>query len=272
MFGKRVVVPILMAGVLLFVTSLCRAQQNAAPADTDEQRIADLVTAYRICVNEGILDSFGHMSVRSVKNPNHFYIPRALPPALVTAKDMVEMDLDGKPVDPKAPRTNGERFIHSEIYKARPDVQAVLHAHSSQLLPFPIAGVPLRPVIAQAGFLPPETPVFEVRDAYGPVQGRGMLVTSPKIGAALAKALGKNPVILLRGHGSAVVGDSVRQLVVYAAYTDIDARAQLAAMQLNKNIMVLDSPELAAYDKEQKPDRPWAAFANKAGIPVNYQK
>src|SRR5579864_2108872 len=106
------------------------APENAAAADTDESRIADLITAYRICVNEGVLDSFGHISVRSVANPNHFYVPRASAPALITRADILELDTDANPILPNAPRTNGERFIHSEIYKVRLDVQSVIHAHT----------------------------------------------------------------------------------------------------------------------------------------------
>src|SRR5258707_7355396 len=111
-------------------TAVPPAQENAVVADTDESRIADLITAYRICVNEGVLDSFGHISIRSVKNPNRFYMPRASAPALITRTDILELDLNANPTLANTPRTNGERFIHSEIYKARPDVQSVIHAHT----------------------------------------------------------------------------------------------------------------------------------------------
>jgi HCOMODA/2-hydroxy-3-carboxy-muconic semialdehyde decarboxylase len=187
-----------------------------AADDQNRARLIDLVTASRILENEGVLDSYGHVSVRSATNPAHFFMPRALPPGSITAADLVELDLDCNPLVPNPPRFNGERYIHSEIYKARPDVQCVIHSHSQAVIPFSVAGVPLRPVVAQGGFLPPVTPVFEIREATGPVDVRGMLVTTSALGAFLAKKLGDAPAILLRGHGDAVVGTSVKQAVVRA--------------------------------------------------------
>jgi ribulose-5-phosphate 4-epimerase/fuculose-1-phosphate aldolase len=246
-------------------TAVPPAQEKTAVADTDELRIADLITAYRICVNEGILDSFGHISVRSVENPDHFYIPRASAPALITRADILELDMNANSVLPNAARTNGERFIHSEIYKARPDVQSVIHAHTMAVIPFGLAGAPLRPVIAQAGFLPLETPLFDSREVYGAAaKERGMLVRNAMLGAALAKKLGNNPVVLMRGHGMTVVADSIKRATVQAVYTQIDAQAQLAAMQLNKNITSMDEKELASSQVENFDlDRPWDNFKNK---------
>jgi HCOMODA/2-hydroxy-3-carboxy-muconic semialdehyde decarboxylase len=240
------------------------AQGQGVVADTDESRIDDLITAYRICVNEGILDSFGHISVRSVKNPNRFYIPRAMTPSLVTRADIVELDMNANPVSSDSPRTNGERFIHSEIYRARPDVQSVIHSHTMAVIPFSISGTPLRPVVAQAGFLPLETPVFDSREAYGPAAPeRGMLVTSPALGAALAKKLGKDPVALMRGHGMVVVADSVKRATIQAVYTKTDAMVEQAAMELNKTIVSMDAKELAYNRKENfDVDRPWDNFKN----------
>jgi len=230
-------------------------------------RIADLVTASHILENEGVLDSFGHVSVRSSLNANHFFIPRAMPPALVTAEDLVEVDTAACiPVDPNAPRLNGERFIHSEIYKARPDVQCVIHSHSYGVIPFGIAGVPLRPVVPQAGFLQLETPVFEIREATENAESRGMLVTNSQLGAALAKKLGAAAVILMRGHGDTVVGGSVREATVRAVYTEINARILQQALQLNPNVIALDEAELRANARENfDVDRPWENFRRRLG-------
>ncbi len=246
-------------------TTVPPAQENSVVADTDESRIADLITAYRICVNEGVLDSFGHISVRSVKDPNRFYMPRASAPGLITRADILELDMDANPILPNAPRTNGERFIHSEIYKARPDVQSVIHAHSIAVIPFGIASTPLRPVVAQAGFLPLETPLFDSREVYGAAaKERGMLVRNAMLGSALAKKLGNNPVVLMRGHGMTVVADSIKRATIQAVYTQIDAQAQLAAMQLDKNIKSMDEKELASSHVENFDlDRPWDNFKNK---------
>lgn len=239
-----------------------RAQSTAS--DPDEARIEDVITASRILTNEGVLDSFGHVSVRSAKNPSHFYMPRAMPPALVGRDDIVEVGLDCKPVDANAPRLNGERYIHCAVYKARSDVQSVIHTHDLAVIPFGIAGVPLRPVVAQAGFLPPETPLFEIRDANAPASKRGMLVLNATLGDALAGTLGPNPVVLMRGHGDTVVGRSVREATVRAIYTHIDALAQSAAMALSPKITALDDAELAANAAENfDADRPWQNYKQR---------
>src|SRR6266700_7244541 len=163
--------------------------QTPQGGDTNEGRIADLITASHILANEGVLDSFGHTTVRSATDPSHFFMPRAMPPALVSRADIVELDLDCKAVMPNAPRLNGERYIHCEIYKAHEDVQSVIHTHDLAVIPFGLTNTPLRPVIAQAGFLPKETPLFEIRDAYGPVAERGVLVLNANLGKALATKL-----------------------------------------------------------------------------------
>jgi ribulose-5-phosphate 4-epimerase/fuculose-1-phosphate aldolase len=248
---------VLLVSFLSWKHPVARSQQKP-DADSDVQRIEDLITACHIIANEGVVDSFGHISVRSAKNPNRFYMSRALAPANVTAADIMEFDMSGNPVDPQGRRVNGERFIHSEIYKARPDVQAVIHSHSAVVMPFGIAGVSLKPVIAQAGFLPLETPLFEIREAWGAAKERGMLVRDSKLAAALAQKLGKSPVVLMRGHGHCVVADSVRRATVRAVYTEMNARVLQSAMQLSKNITCLDEKEIA-YNATENFDleRPW---------------
>ena len=225
------------------------------------QRIADLVTAYAILLNEDVLDSFGHVSVRSVDDPGRFLMPYAMPPSLVTAEDVIEYSAsDSQPVDPRGRKVNGERYIHGEIYKARPDVQAVIHSHSQAVIPFSVAGATLRPVVAQAGFLPLETPNFEIREARG--NERGMQITTAERGASLARKLGKAPVVLMRGHGNVVVGSSVKQATVYAVYTDINARMQAASLALNDAIVTMNEPEL--FDaSEFDINRPWEHFRQK---------
>jgi ribulose-5-phosphate 4-epimerase/fuculose-1-phosphate aldolase len=252
--------------VMLALTFRAQAQTSisALPTDTDAARIADLITASHILANEQILDSFGHASVRSAKNPNHFYMPRAMPPALVSSADIVELDLDCRPVTPNAPRLNGERYIHCEIYKARPDVQSVIHTHDLAVIPFGLTGEPLRPVVVQAGFLPAETPLFEVRDAYANAPVHGMLVTNATLGHALADKLGPNPAVLMRGHGDVVVGGSVKEATVRTIYTNIDARAQWAALQVSRKIISLDAAELAQNARENfDADRPWENYKQR---------
>jgi HCOMODA/2-hydroxy-3-carboxy-muconic semialdehyde decarboxylase len=251
-----------LCAAVLFLAAPSFAQP--LPADPDLPAIDDLVTASHILANEGILDSFGHVSARSTRNPEHFFIPRAMPPALVTRDDIVEVGLDCKPLDPNAPRLNGERFIHCRIYRARPDVQSVIHSHDLAVIPFGLAGVPLRPVVAQAGFLPPQTPLFEVRDFNAGEAKRGVLVLNEKLGDGLARTLGPHPVVLMRGHGETVVGRSVREATVRALYTHIDALAQHAAMALGPDITALDDAELATNAAENfDADRPWQNYRSR---------
>lgn len=225
------------------------------------QRIADLVAAYEILLNEGVLDSFGHVSVRSATDANRFFMPYALPPSLVTVDDVIEYAVaNSQPIDSGGRKVNGERYIHGEIYKARQDVQAVVHSHSQAVIPFSVAGVTLRPVIVQAGFLPLETPNFEIREARG--NERGMQITTAALGAALARTLGKAPVALMRGHGNVVVGSSIKQATVYAVYTDINAHMQAASLALNSKIISMNEPEL--FDpSEFDISRPWENFRQK---------
>lgn len=223
--------------------------------------IADLVLAYKILVNEGVLDSFGHISIRSKAEPDRFLMPRAMPPSLVDADDILQFSVDtSQPIEPRGRRVNGERYLHGEIYKVRPDVGAIVHSHSQACIPFSITSIPLRPVIVQAGFLPLRVPNFEIRGVRG--NSRGMQITDSIRGAALAKTLGDNAVALLRGHGNVVVGSSVKQATVFAAYTDINARMQAQGMQLDDNIVAMDEPELfgpAEFDI----NRPWENFRQK---------
>lgn len=227
----------------------------------DAELIADLVLAYKILVNEAVLDSFGHISVRSISNPERFLLPRAMPPSLVEAEDVLEFSVEtSQPVYPRGRRVNGERYLHGEIYKARPDVSAVVHSHSQAVIPFSLTGVALRPVIVQAGFMPLTIPNFEIREVRG--NGRGMQITDKERGAALAKALADSPLALMRGHGNVVVGSSVKQATVFAAYTDINARMQAQALQIDRNIVVMDEPELFE-PSEFDINRPWENFRQK---------
>lgn len=227
----------------------------------DDAAIADLVTAYKILINEGVLDSFGHISIRCSEDPGRFIMPRAMPPSLVEAGDVLEFSVEtSQPIDPAGRRVNGERYLHGEIFKARPDVAAIVHSHSPAVIPLSISGIPLQPVIVQAGFLPIKVPNFEIRDVRG--DGRGMQITDQPRGLALARCLGDGPVALLRGHGNVVVGSSVKQATVFAAYTDINARLQMQALHLSKNIVVMDGPELFG-PTEFDINRPWQNFRQK---------
>jgi ribulose-5-phosphate 4-epimerase/fuculose-1-phosphate aldolase len=168
---------------------------------------------------------------------------------------------DSQPIDPQGRRVNGERYIHGEIYKVRPDVMSVVHSHSPAVIPLSLTGIPMRPVMAQAGFLPLETPLYEVRDERKPGD-RGLQVTDIARGAALARTLGSHPAALMRGHGNVVVGSSIKQATVYAAFIDINARMQMQALQLSPHIVSMDAAELFTPE-EFDINRPWEHFRQK---------
>ena len=223
-----------------------RAQPVSA-GPVDPALIEDLVVANRVLAQEGLFDAYGHVSVRHPGNPNRYLLARSLAPVLVTAGDIQEYDLDSNPVDPKAQRSVLERFIHGEIYKARPDVKAVIHSHSPTVVPFSVTRVPLRPVMHNATFLWVGVPVWEIRDAGGP--GTDMLVRNAALGKSLAATLADKPVALMRGHGNVVVGADIQTAVRYAYYTEVNARLQAMAIALGGPITYISPEEGAARDR-----------------------
>jgi HCOMODA/2-hydroxy-3-carboxy-muconic semialdehyde decarboxylase len=212
---------------------------SAGPVDP--ALIEDLVAASRILAQQGVLDAWGHVSIRHPKNPQRYLISRARAPALVTASDIMELDLDSNPVDGDDRRMFLERFIHGEAFKARPDVNAVVHSHSPTIIPFSVTEEPLRAVSSVASFLACGCPVFEIRE---PGITKGLLVTSIKQGAALAKVLGDKPVALLRGHGNIVVAPDIHRVVHRALYTEVNAKQLAMALSFRKPIKYIELDEM----------------------------
>jgi ribulose-5-phosphate 4-epimerase/fuculose-1-phosphate aldolase len=223
------------------------AQTPATPiAGVDAGLIEDIVVGSRILADFGVLDGFGHVSARHPTNPNHFLMSRSLAPALVTADDIMEFDLDGNAVDARGRSLFLERFIHSEIYKARPDVMSVVHSHSPGVIPFSVSQVPLRPMYHNPSFLAAGVPVWDIRKDFGETD---MLVRDPALGKSLAQTLGDKPVVLMRGHGDVAVGPSVKMAVFRAYYTDVNARLQSQAISLGGDINYLTPGEGAKADQ-----------------------
>ncbi len=218
------------------------AAQTKAQAPTKAQVIEDLVYANRILAAKGVLDGFGHISARSPDDPTHFLISRSLAPALVTAKDIVELDQNGEPVTPTKVALYSERFIHAGAYRARPEVNAVLHSHSPEVLPFTLVGRPLRAVLHDAAFLGQGVPVFE-----GDPDGRNatLLIRDMPTANALAAKLGRAAVVLIRGHGDMVVGSGVADVVTRAIYTDKNAKVLKEALMLGGPIAYIKPEETA---------------------------
>ena len=237
------------------------APASAGPADP--ALIEDLVAGNRILYDQNVVDGFGHISVRHNKDPNRYLLSRSMAPALVTADDIIEYDLDSNPVNANGRTSYLERFIHGEIYKARPDVIAVVHSHSPGVLPFADTGVKLRPMNHIASFLGEGAPVFEIRTTAGPASD--MLIRNAGLGHALALTLGKHPVALMRGHGSVTAAQSIKHVVFRAIYTEVNARVQAQAMQLGKPEF-LNPQEAAAATKtnDNLVDRPWELWKRHA--------
>jgi ribulose-5-phosphate 4-epimerase/fuculose-1-phosphate aldolase len=202
---------------------------SASLPGVDPAVLEDIVVGSRILADFGVVDGFGHVSARHPTNPNHFLMSRSLAPALVTADDIMEFDLDGNPVDARGRAVFLERFIHSEIYKARPDVMSVVHTHSPGVIPFSVSKVPLRAMFHNPAFLAVGVPVWDIRKDFGETS---MLVANAALGKSLAETLGDKPVVLMRGHGDVAVGPTTKMAVFRAYYTDVNARLQAQALAL----------------------------------------
>ena len=236
-----------------------------SPRSAGSELIDDLVAANRILADQGVLDGFGHVSARHDKDPDRFLLARSMAPALVTAGDIMEFDLDSNAIAGRGRTAYLERFIHGEIYRVNPNVLAIVHSHSPAVIPFGVVGVPLRPIFHLGGFLGGGVPVFEIRDNGGPATD--MLIRNPALGAALAKLLGAAPVALMRGHGNVVVGRSIREAVFRAVYTEVNARLQSEALRLGQGQVVFlneDEAHAAAETNSGQIGRPWELWKAKA--------
>ncbi len=246
---SRLAWPVLVL-TALFGLAEVRAQAQAPTAANpvpgpDAAVIDDIVIGSRVLADFGVLDGFGHVRARHPTNLNHFLMARSLAPALVTADDIMEFDLDGNAVDPRGRSLFLERFIHSEIYRARPDVMSVVHTHSPGVIPFTVSQVALRPVFHNAAFLAAGAPVWDIRKEFGETD---MLVSNAAIGKALAQTLGDKAVVLMRGHGDVTVGPSAKLAVFRAYYTDVNARLQSQAVALGGEVNYLTPQEGAKAD------------------------
>lgn len=249
-------------GALALLVTVLSAQARVSPqtsAPLARQALIDeLVVANRILANEGVVDGYGHVSVRDPGNPNHYLLARAGAPALVTAADIIEYDLDSRPVTNKAATGYTERFIHGEIFRARPDVMAVVHCHCPDVIPFAAASVPLQPIYHMGSFIGEGVPLFEIRKAGGTTN---MLIETPELGRALAQTLGNKSAALMRGHGAAVAATSLHLVVGKTYYLNLNARLQWQAMQLGAKVTYLDPEE--ARKATQNYERSWDFWKSK---------
>ena len=226
----------------------------------------ELARANHILFDQGVVDGFGHVSLRDPDRPKRFLISRSMAPSLVEEADIMRLDLDGEPESGDDRRPYLERFIHAEIYRERPDVMAVVHSHSPAVIPFGVVReVALKPVCHMSGFIQDQAPVFEIRDTAG--DASDMLITSRELGAALAVDLGGNSVVLMRGHGSTVVGTTLKQAVFRAVYTEVNARLQSEALRLGTPVYLTPQEAQAASNvNDGQIGRAWDLWMRAADL------
>jgi ribulose-5-phosphate 4-epimerase/fuculose-1-phosphate aldolase len=249
------------ASVLVLIVVPVLAQTPAAPVPGRQAIIDELVVANHILANEGVLDGYGHVSVRNPADPTRYFLARAGAPALVKAADITEYNLDSDAVtNTTNPAAAGyiERFIHGEIYKVRPDVMAIVHCHCSDLIPFGVTSVPMQPMYHMGYFIAEGVPVWDIRKAGG----ADMLVRNSQLGHSLAQTLGDKSAALMRGHGAAVAATSLHLVVGKAFYLNLNARLQMQAMQLGGgkvNYLSVEEAKSSAQDYE----RSWDAWKSR---------
>ncbi|MEA3251786.1 MAG: class II aldolase/adducin family protein [Pseudomonadota bacterium] len=238
--------------------------QAAAGTPDIDDLLQDLVHANHILFDEGVVDAFGHVSARHPERPERFLLARNMAPGLVDAEDIIEFDLDGTPVDADGRKVYLERFIHGEIYRARPDVMAVVHSHSPSVVPFSaVKSAPLRPMCHMSGFLGEGAPIFEIRDVAG--EATDLLIKSAPLGASLAHSLGNNHVVLMRGHGATVTGPTLKRAVYRAVYVEVNARLQADALRLGPvEYLTRDEARTAMESTEGQVERPWQLWKMRA--------
>jgi ribulose-5-phosphate 4-epimerase/fuculose-1-phosphate aldolase len=239
---------------------------DTAPAGTapSPALIEDLVAANHILFDQGVVDAFGHISVRHDKDPNRFLLARNMAPGSVTAADIVEFTLDSEAVNAAGRKVYLERFIHGEIYRKRPDVMSIVHSHSHAIVPLSVVrGVKLRALFHMAGFIGQGAQVFEIREVAGP--GTSLLISNHALGRALADCFDGSDIVLMRGHGSTVVGRSIPQAVYRAVYAELNARYQIEASALGEVTYLTAAEGQACVDQvEGQVQRPWDLWKSQA--------
>jgi len=236
------------------VASANQQTRDSSSAPSTAVVIDDLVAANRILAKEGIVDGYGHVSARHPTTRERFLMSRSVAPELVEVADIMEYGLDAQAIDARGRMSYQERFIHSEIYRARRDVNAVVHCHTPSLIPFADSDVPLRGMYVLGAFIAEGVPVFEIRAVAGMTD---LLVKDGKLGAALASVLSDKPAVLMRGHGAAVVGQTIPHVVGRSISLDINARAQMQAIALGGRITYIDPQEARQRSDPRIYDRAW---------------
>src|SRR5665213_474998 len=258
--GGNMKKPLIPIAAMLALLCTGNALARSKPKLAKWAVVEELVLANQILVDQGVIDAYGHVSVRDPQNPNHFLLARHIPAIAVTAADIVEYDFDANPVDGSDAIGYSERFIHSEIYRARPNVMAIVHTHAPDLIPFTTTATPLRPMYHMAGFLGAGVPVFEIRKTAGMTD---MLIHNGVLGKALAQTLGDKSAVLLRGHGAVVVAPTLHLVAGWSYYMSLNARLQWQALLAQTPISYLDPEEAKKATIQDGYERFWEAGKKK---------
>ena len=232
------------------------------------QALDELVTANRILAREGVVDSFGHVSIRHPERPERYQLSRARAPECIDIDDLMEFASDGTPIDPRGRKPYAERFIHGAVYDARPEVQAVVHHHSPSVIPFSVTGAPLSPMMHMCAGIGTRIPTWDSRARFGDTNLR---VTNAAMAADLAAAMAQRPVILMRGHGCVVAGASLREVVFNSIYLQLNADLQTKAHALG-DVTFLSDGEVAAVLRTRGSftfERAWEYWCRRAGRPYD---
>ena len=254
----------------LLVTALGLSPGSAPRAQTTVENRVEfqrVVAANRILANEDVVDAFGHVSVRDPRNPRRYVMSHSRSPALIGLEDLLEFETDGTKVNPDDPRRPyGERMIHGAIYEARADVNAVVHHHSYDVVPFSVSTIPLRPIMHITAVIGNEIPVWDIRDDFGDTD---LLVRSMEMGRRLAQVLGDNTCLLIRGHGAVVVGADVKQAVMSAVYLQLNALLLAQALAMGEPAYLSPSEVEQSFATTFSPlalDRAWEYYCVRAGV------
>ena len=226
-----------------------------------------LVAANRILAREQVVDAFGHVSLRHPEHPHHYILSRSRAPELVELNDLMEFELDGEPIDGRGRTPYGERFIHGAVMEARPEINAVVHNHAYEVLPFGVTNTPIKPLIHTASVIGEHIPTWDIRDKFG--NATDMLVRNMEQGRDLTAALDENTCILMRGHGAVIAGKTIKEAVVTSIYLMINARIQTVSMAMGNPVYLSPSEINNMTDVQFSPlamDRMWEAFCLRAGL------
>jgi ribulose-5-phosphate 4-epimerase/fuculose-1-phosphate aldolase len=242
-----------------------RQRKSGSVTATLHEQLEDLVIANRILAREGVVDGFGHISMRHPQRADRFFMSRSRAPELVVFDDIMEFDLDCNPIDQRGRTMYGERPIHGAIYQHRPDIGSVVHNHAHEVIPYSVTKVPMRQIIHTAGGMGRKVPVWDIRDEFGDTD---LLVRTLDQGRSLAKSLGDNAAALMRGHGCVVAGKTVRDAVRIAVYLMVNARLQTEAMQFGDVTFLSEKEIVATAEMAESPlasNRVWEYWARRSG-------